>query len=222
MSKRIFELEDLIMKCWTAVMDDIELLMDQSESIDMPAADMDRLFSALIGMSQMHDWRFQRLFDKYEELIPVTADVVAGKTREPFSFDDLLAAALPKRDLSLDAGLDDELQDYYVDMRGYADDDGEDTEEVDMDVEDDEEISNQDESDDRTIFLGTLSVGVLEGLVSVLSKRQDELIKKTLTGPEGISSLLSAEIAEVSHLLNSVNAELKEAKEELEDDFTCA
>jgi hypothetical protein len=67
-TKGRFDLEQEIMECWniTADINDVyEYVMDTSKGID----DADKVANILLGMSQLYDLKFQKLFNTFEELI---------------------------------------------------------------------------------------------------------------------------------------------------------
>ena len=62
-----FDLEQSILKCWN-VTDDIDLLyenvMDRS-----PEMTTDDIANALLGMKQIYEMKFEKLFSQFEELV---------------------------------------------------------------------------------------------------------------------------------------------------------
>ena len=62
-----YELESLIMNCWL-VCDDLETVFKQIGDGEREPTH-DELMNALMGMQQLYQWKFEQLFDKYEELL---------------------------------------------------------------------------------------------------------------------------------------------------------
>lgn len=62
-----FDLEQSILKCWN-VTDDIDLLyenvMDRS-----PEMTTDDIANALLGMKQIYEMKFEKLFSQFEKLV---------------------------------------------------------------------------------------------------------------------------------------------------------
>ena len=62
---KIYDLEPMIMDCWH-VCDDLQVVLRQvgdGEPIE------DELMNALIGMQQLYQWKFEQLFNKYEDVL---------------------------------------------------------------------------------------------------------------------------------------------------------
>jgi hypothetical protein len=67
-TKGRFDLEQEILECWevTNDMNDVyEYVINTSKGID----DADKVANILLGMSQLYDLKFQKLFNTFEELI---------------------------------------------------------------------------------------------------------------------------------------------------------
>jgi hypothetical protein len=67
-TKGRFDLEQEILECWkiTDDMNDVyEYVINTSKGID----DADKVANILLGMSQLYDLKFQKLFNTFEELI---------------------------------------------------------------------------------------------------------------------------------------------------------
>jgi hypothetical protein len=58
-----FDLEQNIMQCWN-VADDIQLYLDMHDSMDE-----DQRMNYLIGLKQMYQMKFERLWDNFETCI---------------------------------------------------------------------------------------------------------------------------------------------------------
>jgi hypothetical protein len=58
-----FDLEQNIMQCWN-VCDDIQLMLDQWDKLDEDAQQ-----NYLIGLKQMYQMKFERLWDNFEGCI---------------------------------------------------------------------------------------------------------------------------------------------------------
>ena len=67
--KNFRDLEQEIMKCWHVV-DDIELLYeyfgDSPDFKDMPAEYSDKISNLMLGVKELYDVRFNKLFEMYE------------------------------------------------------------------------------------------------------------------------------------------------------------
>ena len=62
-----YELESFIMNCWL-VCDDLETVFKQIGDGEREPTH-DELMNALMGMQQLYQWKFEQLFNKYEQLI---------------------------------------------------------------------------------------------------------------------------------------------------------
>lgn len=60
-----FDLEQNIMKCWN-VTDDIHLLFENVMEKDLTKDD---IANALLGMRQLYEMKFEKLWDNFEQLI---------------------------------------------------------------------------------------------------------------------------------------------------------
>lgn len=67
-----FDLEEQIMKCWNVV-DDVndlyEHIGDSSEFVDMPPKYVDKVMNKLLGVKELYDMRFQKLWDVFDYMI---------------------------------------------------------------------------------------------------------------------------------------------------------
>lgn len=63
-----FDLEQNIMECW-GIKEDLELLYSNTDGIDE-----DELQNALLGMIQLTEWRFQKLFNSFEKAMKSRGD----------------------------------------------------------------------------------------------------------------------------------------------------
>jgi hypothetical protein len=64
---KLYELEQPIMDCW-AVCDDIETVFKQiGDGERMPSED--ELMNALMGMKQLYHWKFEQLFNLFEDAL---------------------------------------------------------------------------------------------------------------------------------------------------------
>lgn len=59
-----FTLEDQIMQCWN-VTDDIEMVY-HTEGLYQ---DQDRMMNVLLGLHELYNIRFQRMFDTFEKMV---------------------------------------------------------------------------------------------------------------------------------------------------------
>jgi len=67
-----FDLEDDIMKCWNVTEDlDIvlERVLDGPKFKDMPPELADKIANLLIGMKELYEMRFERLWETFESMI---------------------------------------------------------------------------------------------------------------------------------------------------------
>jgi hypothetical protein len=62
-----YELEAMILDCWH-VCDDLTVVFKQIGDGEREPTH-DELMNALMGMHQLYQWKFEQLFDKYEQLI---------------------------------------------------------------------------------------------------------------------------------------------------------
>ena len=67
-----FDLEDEIMKCWN-ITEDIDMIMERildSKSFEgMPAELSDKTANLLIGLKELYNLRFQRLWETFEYMV---------------------------------------------------------------------------------------------------------------------------------------------------------
>lgn len=63
-----FDFEEMIMRCWN-VTEDIDRVCDILEETTMEARDQDRLFNVVIGMRELYDYKFSKLFEAFEQMI---------------------------------------------------------------------------------------------------------------------------------------------------------
>lgn len=66
--KNRFDFEEMIMKFWH-VTDDLDMLADIVGETKMDARDQDRLFNVVIGMKELYDYKFSKLFEAFEQMI---------------------------------------------------------------------------------------------------------------------------------------------------------
>jgi len=64
---KLHDLEQHIMDCWS-VTNDLETVFRQIGDGERDPTP-DELMNALIGMKQVYQWKFEQLFNKYEELL---------------------------------------------------------------------------------------------------------------------------------------------------------
>jgi hypothetical protein len=62
-----FDLEQNIMKCWN-VTDDINLLYENVMDSN-PELTTDQIANALLGMHQLYEMKFEKLFRNFEQLV---------------------------------------------------------------------------------------------------------------------------------------------------------
>ena len=64
---KLYDLEPMIMDCWD-VCDDIRAVYKQiGDGKREPT--QDELMNALLGIQQLYQWKFEQLFDKFEDVI---------------------------------------------------------------------------------------------------------------------------------------------------------
>lgn len=72
MGRDRFDLEDEIMKCWN-ITEDIDMIMERildSKSFEgMPAELSDKTANLLIGLKELYNLRFQRLWETFEYMV---------------------------------------------------------------------------------------------------------------------------------------------------------
>ena len=62
-----YKLESMILDCWS-VCNDLEIVFKQIGDGDHEPTP-DEMMNALIGMQQLYQWKFEQLFNKYEQLL---------------------------------------------------------------------------------------------------------------------------------------------------------
>lgn len=60
-----FDLEQHIMKCWN-ITDDIDVLL---KAVCDDGIDTDKIANILLGMKQLYEFKFNALFDSFEDLV---------------------------------------------------------------------------------------------------------------------------------------------------------
>ena len=64
---KLYDLETMIMDCWR-VCDDIKVIFEQIGDGERDPT-QDELMNALIGIQQLYQWKFEQLFNKYEDVL---------------------------------------------------------------------------------------------------------------------------------------------------------
>jgi len=67
-----FDLEQHIMECWNVTSDVdmlLEAILDSPRFSDMPAEYSDRIANMLLGMKELYEMRFERLWSTFEDCI---------------------------------------------------------------------------------------------------------------------------------------------------------
>jgi len=64
---KLYDLEPMIMDCWH-VCDDLKAIFKQIGDGEREPTP-DELMNALLGMQQVYQWKFEQLFNKYEDVI---------------------------------------------------------------------------------------------------------------------------------------------------------
>ena len=62
-----YKLESMILDCWS-VCNDLEIVFKQIGDGDREPTP-DEMMNALLGMQQLYQWKFEQLFNKYEQLL---------------------------------------------------------------------------------------------------------------------------------------------------------
>ena len=62
---KMYDLEPMIMDCWH-VCDDLQGVLRQVGDSEPTE---DELMNALIGIQQVYQWKFEQLFNKYEDVL---------------------------------------------------------------------------------------------------------------------------------------------------------
>tara|TARA_R110001592_G_scaffold162923_1_gene396527 strand:+ start:233 stop:472 length:240 start_codon:yes stop_codon:yes gene_type:complete len=66
MNSTLYDLEPHIMDCWS-VCNDIETVFKQIGD-GHPEPTEDEIMNALMGMQQVYQWKFEQLFNRYEQI----------------------------------------------------------------------------------------------------------------------------------------------------------
>ena len=66
MNSTLYDLEPHIMDCWS-VCNDIETVFKQIGD-GYPEPTEDEIMNALMGMQQLYQWKFEQLFNRYEQI----------------------------------------------------------------------------------------------------------------------------------------------------------
>lgn len=64
---KLYDLEPMIMDCWQ-VCNDIEVVFKQIGDGEREPTP-DEMINTLIGMNQLYHWKFEQLFNKYEDVL---------------------------------------------------------------------------------------------------------------------------------------------------------
>ena len=64
---KLYDLEPMIMDCWH-VCDDLQVVIRQIGDGERDPT-QDELMNALTGMQQVYQWKFEQLFNKYEDVL---------------------------------------------------------------------------------------------------------------------------------------------------------
>jgi hypothetical protein len=64
---KLYDLEPMILDCWR-VTNDLESVFRQIGDGERDPT-QDELMNALIGLQQVYQWKFEQLFNKYEEVM---------------------------------------------------------------------------------------------------------------------------------------------------------
>ena len=71
---KLYELETHIMDCWS-VCNDLETVFKQiGDGERVPTED--EMMNVLIGINQLYQWKFEQLFNKYEQILRAQRGVV--------------------------------------------------------------------------------------------------------------------------------------------------
>ena len=63
---KLYELEEKIMDCWS-VCNDLAVVFKQVGDGERPPTE-DEMMNVLIGMQQLYQWKFEQLFNKFEQV----------------------------------------------------------------------------------------------------------------------------------------------------------
>ena len=64
---KLYDLEEKIMDCWS-VCNDLEVVFRQIGDGEREPTE-DEMMNVLIGMQQLYQWKFEQLFNKYEDIL---------------------------------------------------------------------------------------------------------------------------------------------------------
>jgi len=64
---KLYDLEPMIMDCWH-VCDDLQVVFRQIGDGEREPTH-DEMMNTLMGMQQLYQWKFEQLFNKYEQVI---------------------------------------------------------------------------------------------------------------------------------------------------------
>ncbi len=64
---KLYDLEPMIMDCWH-VCDDLQVVFRQIGDGKREPTE-DEMMNILIGMQQLYQWKFEQLFNKYEDIL---------------------------------------------------------------------------------------------------------------------------------------------------------
>ena len=64
---KLYDLEEMIMDCWS-VCNDLRTVLQQVGDGDRDPTP-DELMNAIMGMQQIYHWKFEQLFKKYEDIL---------------------------------------------------------------------------------------------------------------------------------------------------------
>ena len=70
----LYELEPHIMDCWS-VCNDLESVFKQVGNGERVPTE-DEMMNVLIGINQLYQWKFEQLFNKYEEILRAQRGIV--------------------------------------------------------------------------------------------------------------------------------------------------
>ena len=64
---KLYDLEPMIMDCWH-VCDDLQVVLRQIGDGEREPTE-DEMMNILMGMQQLYQWKFEQLFNKYEDVL---------------------------------------------------------------------------------------------------------------------------------------------------------
>ena len=73
---KLYELEPHIMDCWS-VCNDLETVFKQIGDGERDPT-QDEMMNALMGMQQLYQWKFEQLFDKFEDIQKAQRDKITN------------------------------------------------------------------------------------------------------------------------------------------------